>query len=436
MPQVLIIGAGLAGLTCARVLQQHGVPCTLIDAAPAVGGRVRSTRRDGFIIDHGFQVLFDSYPTVRRYVDLAALGISAFDPGAVISIAGRRAVVSDPFRDPAAAPAAALNTMVPLADKLRVLWLVWRLRGTEPDDEPDESTLDYLVRSGFSATMIDRFFRPFYGGIFLDRSLSTSARRFRAIFRALVAGRAVLPAQGIGQLSEQLAAPLAARDAVMLGCAAAGLLDDAGVVAGARLADGRLLRADATVLAVDAPAAVRLAGIAAPTAAWSATTVLLAGARRVYAGRKIVLNAAHDPLVNSVQQLTNVVPGYAPAGSHLLSVALAGTPPPDDAALEQAVRAELRQIFAGDRAALEALADARLLGIVRIPFAQFRQPPGGAARLPGNRSGRAGLYLAGEYTTHSSIEGAMLSGERAALAVLADLRGHDPDQNRLSPDAT
>jgi phytoene dehydrogenase-like protein len=369
-------------------------------------------------------------------VDLAALGISAFDPGAVISIAGRRAVVSDPFRDPAAAPAAALNTMVPLADKLRVLWLVWRLRSTEPDDEPDESTLDYLVRSGFSVTMIDRFFRPFYGGIFLDRSLSTSARRFRAIFRALVAGRAVLPAQGIGQLSEQLAAPLAARDAVMLGCAAVGLLDDAGVVAGARLADGRLLRADATVLAVDAPAAARLAGIAAPPAAWSATTVLLAGPRRAYAGRKIVLNAAHDPLVNSVQQLTNVVPGYAPAGQHLLSVALAGTPPSDDAVLEQAVRAELRHIFAGDRAALEALAGMRLLEIMRIPFAQFRQPPGGAAQLPGNRSGRAGLYLAGEYTTHSSIEGAMLSGERAALAVLADLRGHDPDQNRLSPDAT
>jgi len=436
MPQVLIIGAGLAGLTCARVLQQHGVPLTLIDAAPAIGGRVRSTRRDGFIIDHGFQVLFDSYPTMRRYVDLAGLEVSAFDPGAIISLAGRRAVVSDPFRDPAAAPAAALSTVVPLADKLRVLLLAWRLRGAASVDGPDEPTLDYLIRSGFSATMIDRFFRPFYGGIFLDRSLSTSAQRFRAIFRALLAGRAVLPAQGIGQVSEQLAAPLVACGAVTLNGLAVELLHAAGRVAGARLADGRQMHADATVLAVDAPAAVRLASIAAPTDAWSATTVLLAGAQRVYAGRKIVLHAAQDPLVNSVQQLTNVVPGYAPAGQQLLSVALTGTVPLDDGALEQAVRAELQQIFAGDNAALRALAGMRLLDIVRIRFAQYRQPPGGAAQLPGNRSGRTGLYLAGEYTTHSSIEGAMLSGERAALAVLADLPGRAPHQNRLSPDAT
>ncbi|HEU4326420.1 MAG TPA: NAD(P)/FAD-dependent oxidoreductase [Roseiflexaceae bacterium] len=420
---VLIVGAGLAGLTCARVLREQRAGVTLLEASDGVGGRVRTDVADGYTFDRGFQVLFDAYPAVRRRLDLAALSLRPFDPGAVICLGGRRSILTDPLRDPADALAAVLAPVVSPLDKLRTLRLALRLRAQTVDallDGPDEPTLDYLRRQGFSERIIDVFFRPFYGGIFLDRSLQTSAKCFRFDFKMLSDGQTAVPARGIGQISEQLAGPLYRNGLVRLGAPVERLLREGGRVAGVVKADGEHLYADAVVLATPAPEAARLSGLPMPQDAVQTVTLYFAGDRPCYSGKKLLLNAAPDAFVNNAQLLTNVAPEYAPPGRHLLSATVLGIPPLDDAELYRQALRDLHGMLAGDPQAQGALASYQPLRLYRIPYAQFAQPPGIHPGLPDNRSGLDGLYFAAEFTEASSLNAAMISGEKCAEAILAD----------------
>ncbi|MBA2443602.1 MAG: NAD(P)/FAD-dependent oxidoreductase, partial [Rubrobacter sp.] len=183
--RVIVVGAGLAGLTCAKVLAGRGAEVSVFEASDGVGGRVRTDRRDGFLLDRGFQVYFTAYPASKRHLDYAALDFQAFDPGAVIRRGAREDVLSDPWRDPGAILASLLSGVATPGDKLRTLALAAgsafgapARAGTagEIEDRKDPSSVEYLRGFGFSERFIDGFFRPFYGGIFLDRSLGTSSR--------------------------------------------------------------------------------------------------------------------------------------------------------------------------------------------------------------------------------------------------------------------
>jgi phytoene dehydrogenase-like protein len=210
---ILVIGAGLAGLTCARTLLRAGHSVHVLEAGDDVGGRVRSDSVAGFTLDRGFQVLFTAYPAARRQLNYHDLDLCAFDPGAIICAGGRRAVLTDPLRDrdPGALLGAATTTVVGLGDKLRTLALALELRAATIEavlDGPDQPTEAYLRARGFSTAAIDRFFRPFYGGIFLDRSLATSAKCFTYDFKMLSDGETVVPARGMGAISRQLSLEL------------------------------------------------------------------------------------------------------------------------------------------------------------------------------------------------------------------------------------
>ncbi|MGQ9893069.1 MAG: NAD(P)/FAD-dependent oxidoreductase [Roseiflexus sp.] len=422
---VLIIGAGLAGLTCGRILDSLGVHVTLVEAGDGVGGRVRSDYADGFTLDRGFQVLFESYPAARRHLDMEALHLRRFDPGAIICLHGRRFVLTDPLRDPTAAIDAALAPIVPPLDKLRILFLAQRLRRQSVDAVlagDDETTLTYLRRCGLSEQTIDVFFRPFYGGIFLDRSLRTSAKCFRFNFKMLSEGSAALPARGMGAIAEQLGAPLRERGLIRLHNPVAELIGANGRVTGVRLASGEELSADAVVVATPAPEAERLSSLPMPQGALQTITLYFGGSQPVYRGRKIALNAASDALVNNAQMISNIAPEYAPPGRHLLSVSVLGASSLSDEDLYRAALADLRHMFAGDAAALAALEGYQPLRIYRLSYAQFPQAPGIHPLLPDNRSGRPGLYFAGEFTEASSLNAAMISGEKCAAAVIEDRR--------------
>jgi phytoene dehydrogenase-like protein len=432
-PAVLIVGGGLAGLTCARELLRRGITPLVLEAGDDVGGRVRSDRVDGFVLDRGFQVLFEAYPAARRQLDLPALDLRCFDPGAIICVDGRRAVLTDPLRDrdPNALVSAALSGIVSPLDKLRTLRLALELRGQAihallaGDDQP---SVAYLRQRGFGQRLIDVFFRPFYGGIFLDRSLGTSAKCLRFNFKMLSEGRTCVPAQGMGAINAQLAGALGERGLIRTCSPVEGLIEQDGRVVGVRVGGGagslsgqsQELRAQAVVVATPAPEAARLTGLAMPQGFVGTTTLYFAGSRRIYEGKKLVLNAAGG-LINNAQLLTNVAPEYAPEGRHLLSVTVLGVPEQSDAELGVAVMRELRSLFAGDVWAENALGSYYLLRVYRILYAQFAQPPGIHPRLPGNRSGRAGLYFAGEFTEASSLNAAMISGEKCAELVSAAL---------------
>jgi phytoene dehydrogenase-like protein len=211
--RTIVIGAGLAGLACALALTDAGQPALVLEAAEEVGGRVRSDLRDGYRLDRGFQVLFTGYPAARRWLDFARLAPRRFDPGALIRHDGRWATLGDPRRDLAALPASLATDVVSLGDKLRTLLLVARLArgdwdGVRAIGGTDRTTEEYLRRRRFSPRFIDRFARPFYGGIYLDRGLRTSARVLAFTLKMLAGGDTIVPADGIGARTRQLAAGL------------------------------------------------------------------------------------------------------------------------------------------------------------------------------------------------------------------------------------
>jgi hypothetical protein len=411
--KTIIVGAGLAGLTCAKVLRERGAEVAVFEASDDIGGRVRTDGRDGFLLDRGFQVHFTSYPVARRHLDYGALEFRDFDPGAIVCKGTEKSLLSDPIRDPKALVPSLLSDAATVGDKLRTLDLAARsVRGGisagEENGGTDTSTLEYLRAGGLSEHYIDSFFRPFYGGIYLNRELTTSARVLRFTLRMLATGRTVVPALGMGEIPRQLASRLP-EDVIELNTPVEALLRDGDRVAGVKAGQTEH-EADAVVVATDAPAAGALTGEAVPEGAVGEACIYYE-TDGLDSGKKILLNADDGAFVNNAVELSNISERYAPPGRHLLSaVALADLDLPDGDLYRRGIE-DLGHWYPG--------ADFRPLALYRIPYGQFAQPPGIHDRLPENRTQTPGLVIAGEYTEDASINGSMLSGEKAAEAVIA-----------------
>lgn len=421
---ILVVGAGLAGLTCAKALVTAGHDVRVIEAADHVGGRVRTDHSpDGFLLDRGFQVFFTAYPAARRTLDYSALRFKKFTPGAVIIRDGQWRQVGDPLRSPLTAAPTLANPLLTFGDKLRTLRLrgyarrrseraifTGKLRGK---GGADRSTYQELKRRHFSDTgFIDNFARPFYGGIFLDRQLETSARMLLFTFKMLASGNIVIPEQGMGAITDQLAASLPA-NSIKLETRVEGIVQADGRAVGVTLTGGEEMQGDAVIIATDAPTAQRLINRDLPSEPVATTCLYFASTESLYSGPKLLLNANPDAFVNNATQISNISRAYAPKGQHLLSATVVGVPEMTDAELIARAREDMAPWFPG-----KDLAKLRHLATYRIRFAQFRQSPGIFSQLPANTTDTQGLFLAGEYTASSSINGAMLSGEAAANEVI------------------
>jgi phytoene dehydrogenase-like protein len=433
---VAIAGGGLAGLVAARRLAEAGLNVTLFERREEVGGRVRSRTVDGYTLDRGFQVLFTAYPAVREELDLAALDLRAFSPGATIARPDHRSTLADPLRDPRSLLASAVNGDVSFADKLRTLRLRRALVDEDTErlfDGPDETVREYLRRWGFSERFLDNFAAPFYGGITLDRSLATDAGVFRYTFAMLSRGKTAVPAAGMGAIPGQLAAR--AREAgatIETGTAVTGVdgvgagdgdASDGGDASSDGHAsgtgevtlelDGETATADAAVVATDPKTAHELTGVdTISTEARSCVTQYFAmDERTLDTGRRILLNAANDR-PNTVAPLSAVAPEYAPDGRTLLCATTLGSPDASDEELATRTRDALATWYPEHR-----FDGVELLETDRIEFAQFAQPRGFRDDLPAVDAPAGPVFLAGDYTSWSSIQGAMESGQVAARAV-------------------
>ena len=417
---VIVIGGGLAGLACALRLQQQGIEALVLEGADRVGGRVRTDRVEGFALDRGFQVYLTAYPEGRRVLDLEALGLRPFYPGALVRRRGRFHKVADPWRRPLDALVSLASPVGTLGDKLRVRALRARARNGAVEERlsaPQTTTLAALRRDGFGDGMIDAFFRPFLGGVFLERELETSSRMLEFVFRMFSAGDAALPAGGMQAIPEQLALRLPSEavrtDTVVLA------VDRDGVT----LAGGKRLPAQAIVIATEGPEAARLAAGAlesapgaAPPAVRSTTCLYFAAARPPVAEPILVLSGdgPADGPVNNLCVPSLAQPGYAPSGAALVSVTVLGLPALGDAALRAAVLDQLTGWFGVQVRGWQHLAT------YRIPFAlpaatpADLDPPSRPVRL------REGLYVAGDHRENPSIHGALVSGRRAAEALIAE----------------
>src|SRR5215472_7645096 len=208
-PDVLIVGAGLAGLSCARYLADSAISFQIIEASDGIGGRVRTDQYQGFLLDRGFQVLLTAYPEAQRTLDYHALALRKFSPGAFSWFAGRFNRLADPWRTPGGWRAVLKSDFGTFWDKLCVLRLRSRLRRAsiaQIFEHPETSTSAALESSGFSEEFLHRFFRPFFGGILLDRELESSSRMFEFVFKMLAEGDAAVPAGGMGAIPAQIAA--------------------------------------------------------------------------------------------------------------------------------------------------------------------------------------------------------------------------------------
>lgn len=172
-------------------LHGRGLSPLIIEGSDAVGERVRTDRVDGFLLDRGFQVYLSAYPEAGKLLDLEALGLSRFRPGALVFRDGRFHRLMDVFRCPQHALGTAAQPIGTIKDKLLVGKMrlgAKRLTEKRMRDQDDRTTETYLRDYGFSEGMLNQFFRAFYGGIFLERDLRTSSRMFQFTFKMFAEG--------------------------------------------------------------------------------------------------------------------------------------------------------------------------------------------------------------------------------------------------------
>ena len=206
--RVAIVGGGIAGLSCARRLIAKGHAVQVLEASRRIGGRIKTDQLDGFLLDRGFQVLQTAYPEAQRVLDYARLDLRYFAPGAMIRIRGRFHTIADPRRRPGRALTTLTAPIGTLGDRLRLLRLARRVAGgslASIFERPERTSMAMLQAEGFSETMIQRFFVPFFGGVCLDPQIRASSRVLAYVLRMFATGEAALPAGGMAQIPGQLA---------------------------------------------------------------------------------------------------------------------------------------------------------------------------------------------------------------------------------------
>lgn len=408
---ILIVGAGMAGLSCALELKKKGASVLVLEASDGVGGRVRSDAVDGFVLDRGFQVLLTAYPSCAALLADESMQWGTFDPGALVRVGGRDALVGDPFRMPSSLFSTAMAPVGNVWDKVLVARLRHRVLGMKLEEIwslPDQSTLEYLRSSGFSNRMIESFFRPFMSGIFLEKDLSTSARMFHFVYRCFSKGLAALPAGGMGRIPDTLADQLG-RDHIRLNSPAVDV-----VPGRVRLSSGEELSASRVVVAVDGDQASRwFSGL--HQRAWNGGTChYFAAPASPLGGRRLLwLNGTGKGRVNHLAVPSDIAAGYAPAGRSLVSVNSVGdaaSPPTEDE-----VRCELEGFFG------PAVRDWKFLRAYPLARSVPRFDPADAEALAQAPALPEGVYACGDMLGAGSLETAMASGRHAAGRLRASL---------------
>ena len=318
IPDVIIIGAGLAGLAAAITLKAAGKNIQIIEASDGIGGRVRTDIIQGYQLDRGFQVLLTAYPETKRFLDYKRLNLLNFKPGAMILNQNGSTVIGDPLRDPGALLETLLSPAGTLIDKLRMLVLKIKLASSSIDqifERNEITTLAYLSKEGFSKTMMQQFFTPFMTGIFLEDQLQTSSRMFEFVFKMFSEGNTSLPAGGMGMITKQLGENLSPFELV-LNEKVIGIKDGKVLTQ-----SGHIYQAKSVLIATDLPnipSAFKRVNIGRH----SVLNIYFTTDKAPFMKPLIALNSKPDKTFNSIAIMNAIAPNYAPEGKSLLSISV------------------------------------------------------------------------------------------------------------------
>ena len=319
---VIIVGAGIAGLTAALYLTQSGKKVVLIEASERAGGRIKTDKVDGFLLDRGFQVFLDAYPEAKKILDYQKLNLKKFLPGATVLYNDGQFEIADPFRRPSATIATLFAPVGSLKDKINTLFLKSKLLKINTDaifDQAETSTLKQLKAYGFSNKMINRFYKPFFSGIFLENDLSTSNRMFDFVMKMFSVGNATLPEFGMEEIPKQLIAKLP-KNCIVYNSKVLKITDNRVFIT-----DGSVFEAKNIVIATEASAFVKQYKPSTNTNYQQVTNVYFKAEVAPTKKAVVILNAATTKKwVNNFTVMTNVSKQYAPKDSVLISVSYNG----------------------------------------------------------------------------------------------------------------
>lgn len=410
MTDVIIVGGGIAGLTAAQLLQDRDADWLLVEASDDVGGRIRTDIVDGFRLDRGFQVLLTAYPEAQALLNYADLRLCRFEPGALVRLGPGFTRFVDPTRRPLAALSTALSPAATVHDKLLTVAMKRRAQKSslkEIFEREEESTIHWLKGFGFSSRITDRFFRPFFGGVFLDSELATSTRMLDFTFSMFNNGDAAVPALGMQEIPRQMASRLPA-DRIRRNTAVTAI-DGADAI----LASGERLSSQSIIVAVEEPAAAKLLPeLSAPSSQRSVACVYFGCDTPPVRDPMLVLNGTGQGPVNNLCVPSLVSPDYAPEGRHLVSASVLNHTADDVDSLELEVVTQMREWFGN------AVNAWQHLRTYLIPYALPDQSPGRQDARGSTTRLRDNLIVCGDYRENGSIQGAMQSGRRAAELLL------------------
>jgi phytoene dehydrogenase-like protein len=411
MVDVIIIGAGISGLTAANYLQQAGCSCILLEATDRVGGRVKTTEKDGFLLDHGFQVFSTAYPEAQALLNYEALDLKAFKPGAELLLkGGKKARIGDPLRDLSSLIPTLLAPVGSLTSKLKILKLkrkLAKLSISEIFESPAKPTIRVLKEEyGFDDDLIKRFFIPFYSGIFLEKELTTGRRMFDFVFKMFAEGEVTVPAKGMQMIPQQLAANLAA-DTVKVNQKVVEVENGKVTTAAGTSYEGKVV-----LIATEATALVsQYDKKANPEFVSTMHLHFTTPGQSPISHKNIALNTLPDRLVNNITVVSNIAPSYAPSNQHLISLSIVGTTEDSEEELVKKVRSELQQWFGS------SVQDWTFLDCRLVRYALPRQSQVSYELSEDKIRLNDQLFVCGDYLLNGSINAAMRSGRIAAEAI-------------------
>jgi len=398
-PEFLVVGAGLAGLTAAKVLSQSGREVLLLEKSDGVGGRVRTDQYKDFLLDRGFQVLLTAYPELPKHLNLSLLRLHSFESGATIFSDGHFSKVGDPFRNVSSIMSTAFTKTIGMQDKIKLLKLRNSLIGRKKiyfQQKDDKRILETFEELGFTSKAINSFFKPLVGGIQLDPSLSGSTRLCFLVLKMLFIGDAAIPSRGMGAISEQLSKQI--NESSIRLTSTVDKVEGKKVI----LESGESFLPSNLIIATEGPATAKLLGQESPLSR-SVSCIYFSAPQAPSSSKAILLNGEKNGPALNVAIMSNISPSYSKNGKALIAVAIPNTIKPDSM---ENVLIQMRKWFGDSVDSWEHIKT------YSIEHGQPDLRPGDPFRKSIKNS--EGVYICGDHRDTPSIQGALVSGRRAA----------------------